>query len=251
MVKTPSDPLDLAFASTSRLDRVKTSLRLVEETRKRNPKSERHFNLRQELLVAAVIAATAEMENFLKKSLLYIYDKINKSLVSYKDLHIGLITMSLGSEFDNLNSRKWNRRHSFIERTESDDVFDMGNSVKNVPPLDGKTIREYHFEDIFSYLGINECIYFPDTSRIPMGVLNYEDQSEYITSFHVKNVIRTVADIRNELVHGDGDVYEIFNINRQDRSVMAIIYYIDIYINQIEYLGNIFYSYIEDRSYLK
>ena len=32
---------------------------------------------------------------------------------------------------------------------------------------------------------------------------------------------------------------------------MAIIYYIDIYINQIEYLGNIFYSYIEDRSYLK
>ena len=171
--------------------------------------------------------------------------------MSYKEVYIGLVTMSLGNDFDNFNSKKWSRRHSFVERSESDDIFHIGSNMKILPPLDGKTIRGYHFEDIFKYLGIDESIYFPDTSGISLNILNYNDPSSYVTSFQVEGVVKTVADIRNNLAHGDGDIGEIFNIERKDRSVMSIIYYIDIYMNQIEYLGNVFFNYIENKLYLK
>jgi len=63
------------------------------------------------------------------------------------------------------------------------------------------------------------------------------------------DAIKNMSAIRNEVAHGDS-LKEVFHPTKKERSVDYLLQYVQVYIDQINYMTDIFCDYLDNKKYL-
>lgn len=188
--------------------------------------------VQREIQGCSVVAMSAEIESFLKDSLWYIYKKIADESVALSKLSPGLRAIHLDFKRDRM---RWEDKIKIFEIADSETPFSIpegSNSNRAAPPLGmGQTINSRNLGLVFRFLGIDKSRVFYDTSdKIP-------------------GAIKVVASARNEVAHGNS-LRVVFPADREELSISKLIEYVQIYINQINYMTDVFSDYVDNKKYL-
>lgn len=126
---------------------------------------------------------SAIMERFVKEWMKAICHDFSSLGVPWKDVRPSIFSVACGSELqaisDGVKKELWAKRIAIFNRTLGNEPVRLNHAFV---PLDGKTIRPRHMEDIWSVFGL------------PMPIFPSPVHSAVLT---------TVADYRNDLAHGD------------------------------------------------
>jgi hypothetical protein len=191
--------------ATAEVDKIRNSLSLVDvlilgfTTKKKRETAARQ-------VASCYVWLAAALEAYVKKTLEAIYLEINAAGIPYTQLSPRLFSLACNSQFDSLNALRniklWQRRIEIFSRIEDDSVVDIPTEVL---PLDGRTIRPYHFQVIWKVFGF---------------------AGESIKSPRHKFVLDDLADGRNIVAHGEVDPVT-FGRSKHIPDVIKITNYID------------------------
>ena len=219
------------------------------------------------LRVGAIISLTSELEKFISNSLKYMYIEINDGKHSNNELKTNIVMLSLVSHADKLaskNKRDWATIYEFIMDIESSKMYSYNppnGPVGTIPPLSGSNVGPKEIKLVYDCLQIKdppfpehikipskiEKIYVDNHTREKSLISTYEDiivNNNYITS-----ILSRVLKSRVELAHGYHDIQNYFKDDIYGFD--EILKYIYVYIEQIKYMYNSFYRFVEDKVYLR
>lgn len=195
--------------------------------------------IEREILSSSVVAMSAEIESFLKNSMWCIYETISNESLELSKLVEGLQVIHVGIE---KKEKHWDDKFKLPDGVDLNVPFSISGIETNraAPPLGwGNTINPQRIKLVFKYLGLDTGIALCESSG------NAWDENPVNTHKAIKNI----SDIRNEVAHGDS-LKEVFHPSRKDRSIDYLLQYVQVYIDQINYMTDIFCDYLDNKKYL-
>ncbi|MFJ8668190.1 MAE_28990/MAE_18760 family HEPN-like nuclease [Streptomyces sp. NPDC093600] len=140
-------------------------------------------DVRSTIHAASYVYVAAAVEKCTNSVLTAVVDEINAASINYGDLRISLFAMIEAGRFESLQQvrglKMWRRRmevFSFLHESTSCQI-----SIEDLP-LDGRTIRQEHFETIWEIFGFSG-------NAIPSPLHSL--------------ALRDLADARNKVAHGE------------------------------------------------
>lgn len=195
--------------------------------------------IEREILSSSVVAMSAEIESFLKNSLWNMYETISNESLELSNLVDGLkvihIRLAEGKKY-------WKVDFKVPNGVDLNVPFSISGSKvdRAAPPLRwGQTVNTQVLELVFKYLGLDADLALCKSSS--------NAWSENPVS--VADAIKNMSAIRNEVAHGDS-LKEVFHPTKKERSVDYLLQYVQIYIDQINYMTDIFCDYLDNKKYL-
>jgi hypothetical protein len=195
--------------------------------------------IEREILSSSVVAMSAEIESFLKNSLWNMYETISNESLELSNLVDGLkvihIRLAEGKKY-------WKVDFKVPNGVDLNVPFSISGSKvdRAAPPLRwGQTVNTQVLELVFKYLGLDADLALCKSSS--------NAWSENPVS--VADAIKNMSAIRNEVAHGDS-LKEVFHPTKKERSVDYLLQYVQVYIDQINYMTDIFCDYLDNKKYL-
>lgn len=186
--------IELADSAADRIDRWRTELLLLAAGSKSNI-SESSF-LGRELRGAAVVATMAEVENLLREVLVLVAREVNASGTPVRDLVEPLRVLAAHSQFESISNttkmdERWDKRYEVTRLHQEAAISSLpGKSTRGPqPPLDGKTIKPSHVQQVWKVLGLGG-------SPFP--------------SIGASTALTKLASIRNDVAHRNVSISEVF-----------------------------------------
>lgn len=186
--------IELADGAADRIDRWRTELLLLAAGALPNA-PEASF-LGRELRGAAVVATMAEIENLLREMLVLVAREVNASGTPVRDLVQPLRVLAAHSQFESISSttkmdERWNKRYQVTRLHQEAAISSLpGKASKGPqPPLDGKTIKPSHVQQVWRVLGLSG-------SPFP--------------SVRASTALTKLASIRNDVAHRNVSISEVF-----------------------------------------
>lgn len=194
---TPSKTLDvecleLADSAAARIDRWRTELQRIAV---RSSIPEDSF-LGYELRGAAVVATMAEVENLLRQILVLVAREVNASRTPVKDLVEPLRVLAAHSQFESISNttkmeRRWDGRYRVTQLHQEKAIsrLPVESSMGPQPPLDGRTIKPFHVQQVWRVLGL---------------------AGRPFPSVEASTALTKLALIRNDVAHRNVSISEVF-----------------------------------------
>lgn len=145
---------------------------------------------------------SAILERFVRESVSALTVEVRGAATSWAEIRPSLFSLCI--EFDKLREmrdyeRIWTARLDLFKRLSSTMVLDVAQFAGS--PLDGKSIRDHHFEIIWSVFGL---------------------PGPYLPDVRYKGQLRDLADGRNLVAHGETDALT-FGRNKTDADLLKTI----------------------------
>lgn len=192
--------------------------------------------LGRELRAAAVVAACAEVERFIRETLIAFSDDLGKRAVRVSDLQPSLRALALHKSFQTIKESAQSEKHWNERLTVSDGgmvtqiaEFPARSGKTPQPPLDGRTIRPYHLALVWKVMAL------PGTPFVT---------TKDSTSFTF------LAQIRNDVAHGNALISEVFHDQRSDRDNNAVAEHIDAVALSLLHWGDVISDYMKTEAFL-
>lgn len=194
-------------------------------------------HLGRELRGAAVVAAMAEVERLLRELLIALSDEINRGSIPICELKQSLRPLAANSFFQSIiNSPKgeshWTHRGAVTTLDENQEIASLpSRTVKSPqPPLDGRTIRESHFKNIWQILSI------PD---------------DPFPSAQASSSLNALSSLRNDIAHGTIPISEVFHPDNSEKSSARLVDHLTEVKRLVDHASLNFSEYGRIRGYLK
>ena len=195
--------------------------------------------IEREILSSSVVAMSAEIESFLKNSLWHIYETISNESLELSNLVDGLKVIHIRLE---KNKRYWDSKVKVPDGVDLNVQFSIpgDKTDRAAPPLKwGQTVNSQVLELVFEYLGLDADLALCESSS--------NAWSENPIS--VVKAIDNISRIRNEVAHGDS-LKKVFNPSQTERSIDYLLQYVQVYIDQINYMTDVFCDYLDNKKYI-
>lgn len=186
-----------------------------------------------------MVAMSAEIESFLKNSLWHIYETVSNESLELSNLADGLKAIHIGLE---KNKRYWDSKVKVPDGVDLNVQFSIsgGKTDRAAPPLKrGQTVNSQVLKLVFEYLGLDADVALCESSS---NAWNENPIS-------VVKAIDNISCIRNEVAHGD-PLKKVFHSSQTERSIEYLLQYVQVYIDQINYMTDIFCDYLDNKKYL-
>lgn len=165
--------------------------------------------LGRELRAAAVVATMAEVERLLRELLISVAKDISRTPIPIKDLTGSLRPLAANSIFQSIitspkGENHWNHRSLVTNLADSTEIASLPDRSARSPqpPLDGRTIRESHFERVWNLLSL---------------------PGEPFPSAQASTSLNALSVLRNDIAHGNEPIEEIFHIQVAEKSSRKLL----------------------------
>lgn len=234
-----SDIYEFCYKSLDRLEGVKGLLFFMKTFENSKGQVSSINLIEREILSSSVIAMSAEIESFLKNSLWHIYETISNESLELSNLVDGIKVIHAGLAE---GKKYWKVDFKVPDGVDLNVPFSISGSKvdRAAPPLKwGQTVNTQVLELVFKYLGLDADLTLCESS--------INDWNENPIS--VVKAIDNISGIRNAVAHGDS-LKKVFHPSKKERSIDYLLQYVQVYIDQINYMTDIFCDYLDNKKYL-
>lgn len=235
-----SDIYEFCYKSLDRLQGLKGLLFFIKTFENSKGQVSSINLIEREILSSSVVAMSAEIESFLKNSLWHIYETVSDESLELSKLVDGLQAIHIGFE---KNRKYWDGKFKVPDGVDLNVPFLISGDKKSraVPPLRwGQTVNPEVLEMVFKYLGLGADLALCESSG---NAWNENPIS-------VVKAIDNISCIRNEVAHGD-PLKKVFHSSQTERSIDYLLQYVQVYIDQINYMTDVFCDYLDNKKYLR